>query len=214
MYFGAGRTLLKVSLDTTKEVIPEVMLTLEDAAVAATETDSFLLFEGPYNRASAEDIDKLKSLINNQARVKTTRSIFSNPVVKANYGELQLINLGESVQFSRQGSKFPFLECDGLIKTSTSALLNEVKASPKMEDVDDVLDRAGKLLQILRKPYLYVSKPSNALEELNGLQRVVPFLSGCDFSREVVNKCSLLGVNTVETNGSDNSVRLYFPSDS
>ncbi len=140
-----------MSRDTTKEAIPEVMLTLEDAAVAATETDSFLLLEGPYNLASAEDVDTLKSLINNRARVKTTSSIFSsNPVVKDNYGDLQLINHGESVQFSRQVSKFPFLECDELIKTSTSALLNEVKVSPKMEDVDDVLD--GKLLQISRKP--------------------------------------------------------------
>jgi hypothetical protein len=157
--FGAGHTLLKVSLDTTKEAIPEVMLTLEDAAVAATETDSFLLLEGQYNLASAEDVDTVKSLINNRARVKTTRSIFSsNPVVKDNYGDLQLINHGESVQFSRQVSNFPFLECDGLIKTSTSALLNEVKALPKMEDVDDVLD--GKLLQLLRKPLFQQTFPS------------------------------------------------------
>jgi hypothetical protein len=217
---GNGRTLAKVPLDTTEEAITEVLLTLEDAVVAATDTDSFLLLESPFKMASAEDMKAIiTSLTKIRARaivMNTTRYIFSDPVVKDNYGDLQLINHGESVQFYLKGHSKPTLECCGLIKTtSASALLNEVKVSPKMEDVDDVLECASTLSSILQKHKFFVSHPPQVLEELNGVQRVVPFLSGRDFSREVINKCSLLGVNTVETNGSDYSVsvRLHLPSD-
>jgi hypothetical protein len=210
--FGGGRTLMKVPLDTTVEVIREHLLTLEDAAVAAADTQCVLLLESPTNFASAEDVNKLKSAINNRARaieVKTTRSIGSNAVVKDKYGDLQLINLGESVKFYLAGDKKAFLECDGLIKTSDSALLNKVKASPKEEDLYDVLSRVIKLESILIEPSSFVSDPPQALQELNGVKRVVPFLSGCDFPRTLVNKCSLRGVNTVETNGSDYTVNLH-----
>jgi hypothetical protein len=217
--FGAGpsRTLVKEPLDTTVEAIREHVLTLEDAAVAAADTHSFLLLESPTNFASAEDVNKLKAAINNRARaieVKTTRSIGSNAVVKDKYGDLQLINHGESVKFYFKGDENAFLECDGLIKTSVSALLNEVKASPKEADLKDVLSRASKLELILTDPSRFVSDPPPALEELIGVKRVVPFLSGCDFSRALVNECSLQRINAVETNGSDYSVSLHLSPDS
>jgi hypothetical protein len=214
---GGGRTLVKQPLDTTVELIREHLLTLEDAALAAADIHSVLLLESPTKFASAEDVNKFKSAINNRARaieVKTTRSIGCNAVVKEKYGDLQLINHGESVKFYFKGDKVAFLECDGLIKTSVSALLNEVKASPKEEDVEDVLYRASKLELILIDPSRFVSEPPPVLQELNGVKRVVPFLSGCDFSPMLVNKCSLGGVHVVETNGSDYSVNLHLSPDS
>jgi hypothetical protein len=214
---GAGHTLVKQPLDTTVELIREHILTLEDAALAAADIHSVLLLESPTTFASAEDVNKLKSAINNRVRaieVKTTRSIGSNAVVKEKYGDLQLINHGESVKFYFKGDKDAFLECDGLIKTSVSALLNEVKVSPKEVDLEDVLSRASKLELILIHPSHFVSEPPPVLQELNGVKRVVPFLSGCDFSHMLVNKCSLRGVHAVETNGSDYSVNLHLSPDS
>ena len=213
-WLKAGRNLV---LHPLKEGIEEHILTLEDAVAAMAETHSVLILESPTKFASAKDLNKLKSPINNRARaieVKTTRSIGSNAVVKDKYGDMQLINHGESVKFYFMGDENAFLECDGLIKTSVSALLNEVKASPKEEDLVDVLIRARKLEVILKDPSYFFSDPFSALQELNGVKRVVPFLSGCDFSSMLVDKCSLRGVNAVETNGSDYSVSLHLSPDS
>jgi hypothetical protein len=72
-------------------------LTLEGAAVAATDTDSFMLLESPFRMASAEDLNTIiTSLRKIRARaiagVNSTSYIFSDPIVKDNDGDLKLIN--------------------------------------------------------------------------------------------------------------------------
>jgi hypothetical protein len=209
---------VKRNLTVPSGVSRQLVLTLEEAKDAAASTDSFLLLERSPKFGKAEDVKRLMANINNRERaieVKTTRSICNDQSMKDLYGEMQLINDGESVKFYRTGLDVTHMECDGLIKTADGGLLlNEVKSSPKQEDIESVLDRIGKMKLILNDPLLYFSDPPLALENLIGVKRVIPFLSGCDFPNELVKKCRNLGIHAVETNGSDYSVKLHCSPDS
>ena len=212
LQFNGGRSLVKVPRNIAVDESRQLLLTLEEAKNAAASTDCFLLLETPNNFASVKDMKELMASINNRARaieVKTTRSIGSNKSVKDQYGELQLINNGESVKFYPKDSSHAYLECDGLIKTADGVLLlNEVKASPKEYDFIDVLARVAKMDFILKDIQRFFSVPPLAVVMLGGIKQVVPFLSGCDFPSELVEKCRTRGINAVETNGSDISVKL------
>jgi hypothetical protein len=207
---NGGRSLFKVPRNMTENL--QLLLTLEEVKNAAASTDCFLLLETPTKFASVQDVKELMASINNRARaieVKTTRSIGSNKSVKDQYGELQLINNGESVKFYPKDSSHAYVECDGLIKTADGVLLlNEVKASPKEYDFVDVLTRVEKMDFILKDIQSFISVPPLAVEMLGGIKQVVPFLSGCDFPSELVEKCRTRGINAVETNGIDYSVKL------
>jgi hypothetical protein len=79
------------------------------------------------------------------------------------------------------------MECDGLIKAGDGVvLLNEVKSSPKEQDLLTMLGRAAKMNDILKDLGKYHSVPPFAIESLHGITQVVPFLSGCDFPSELV----------------------------
>jgi hypothetical protein len=205
-----GRYLVKI--DKTGTANRDVLLTLEEVKDAAACTDSFLMLEPPTKFGRAQDVKELMAAINNRARaieVKTTRSISSDQSVIRHYGDLQLINDGESVKFFLQGSSSPLIECDGLIKAGDGVVvLNEVKSSPKEQDLFTVLGRAAKMNDILKDLDKYHSVPPFAIQSLHGVTQVIPFLSGCYFPSELVEKCRINGINAVETNGSDYSVTL------
>jgi hypothetical protein len=100
---NGGRFLVKMARDATER---DVLLTLEEVKDAAASTDSFLMLETPTKFGRVQHVkDRMAACNNNRARAieaKTTRSISSDKSVKHHYGDLQLINDGESVKFFLQ----------------------------------------------------------------------------------------------------------------
>jgi len=108
--------------------------------------------------------------------LQTTRAIASDKSLQKLYGEMSVVNEGESVTFMLNGDKY--LECDGLVKNTDTVLLNEAKAKPTASHIDSLEKKVGKLQKVLQDPHLYSSEPEGAIKELKGLVCVVPLLSG------------------------------------
>ena len=147
-----------------------------------------------------------KNASNGQERA-TTLAIASCEQVRKEFGPLTLVGEGESITFSDKNDENPnpVLEADGIIANTNSVLLNSVKHSPKVEDVDSLLWAKVVLEGILARPSSYTSSPTGALEAMKGITTVKPFLSGYDFSPEVLEECRLKDVRPVKPNGKDYS---------
>jgi hypothetical protein len=145
-----------------------------------------------------------KNSSNGQERA-TTLAIASCEQVRKEFGPLTLVGDGESITFSDSDGEKQVLEADGIIANTNSVLLNSVKHSPKVEDVDSLLLDKVVLEGILSRPSSYTSFPTGALEAMNGITTVKLFLSGYDFSPEVLEKCRLKDVHPMKPNGKDYS---------
>ena len=87
-------------------------------------------------------------------------------------------------------------------------LLNSVKVTPADEDVDAVLQAASTLEHMLANLDAVSTLPPAAREQLRGLVRVVPFLSGSNFSARVEAVCRADGVGTSRPDGEGFAVTL------
>ena len=145
-----------------------------------------------------------KNASNGQERA-TTLAIASCEQVRKEFGPLTLVCEGESITFSDKNDEKQVLEADGIIANTNFVLLNSVKHSPKVEDVGSLLRNKAFLESILADPSVYTSSPKGALEAMKGITTVKPFLSGYDFSPEVLEECRLKDVRPVKPNGMDYS---------
>ena len=107
------------------------------------------------------------------------------------------------LSLAARGQPAVLLEADGLVAApaSDTLLLNSVKFTPGEEDVDGVLADAAKLQLMLANLGAVSTRPPGAKEQLRGLSRVAPFLSGSNFSARVEAICRASGVGSVTSNG-------------
>ena len=110
---------------------------------------------------------------------------------------------------------------DGLVASAASSVLlfNSVKHAPSREDVYQLLADAAKLESILSDFPAVSSTPPEAKAQLARLLpsvfgpsararlRVVPFLSGDNFSARVAAECERLGVGAVRPSGGGFAVK-------
>lgn len=142
-----------------------------------------------------------KNSSNGQERA-TTRAIATSEHVRKEFGSLTLVCAGESILFYDTDEK-PFLEADGIIANTTSVLLNSLKHSPKLEDVESLVWATKSLERILARPSGFTSDPDGALDAMKGITVVKPFLSGYDFPPNVLEACRIGGVRAMQPNGKD-----------
>jgi hypothetical protein len=95
------------------------------------------------------------------------------------------------------------LELDGVVVGGCTALLNSAKHTPTSKHVDDVVAAARTLSAMLagRDGGDLTTKPPGLVGTLAGVSRVVPFLSGNNFSAEVEDACRRQGVGVVRPSG-------------
>ena len=86
----------------------------------------------------------------------------------------------------------------------STALLNSVKHTPTLKHIDDVVAAANKLSAMLVDQGgggVMTTKPPGLAEALVGVSRVLPFLSGNNFSAAVEAVCLTRGVGIVRPSG-------------
>jgi len=173
--FVAGRKLQHQKMQDGKVVKLGTMKSLGEA-FKASQAEGTYLFQG---NSLSEQVEDHEGFIKNHAsgiELQTTRAIACDKSLQKLYGEMSVVNEGESVTFMLNGDKY--LECDGLVKNTDTVLLNEAKATPTASHIDSLEKKVGKLQKVLQDPHLYSSEPEGAIKELKGLVCVVPLLSG------------------------------------
>ena len=144
--------------------------------------------------------------------IKSTRALANDVGLLEEYGPLELVNSGEEVKLRlpRLGEEALELKPDGLIvSTSSSVLLfNSAKHTPSEDDIDQLLLDVQKLGRILSSFASVSTMPPTAKEQLNLMPfssttplRIVPFLSGENFSAFVAAECEKMGVGVVRPSG-------------
>jgi hypothetical protein len=174
-------------------------------ALAGTAGD-YLLLTAPFDSLE-EDVSNLKRAGTNMSggqEQATTKAILTSLSLIAEFGELRPIADGQSVIFLDHSGK-PRLEVDGLVVNSTVVIVNEVKQTPTLADVNEQAPRMALLELILANPSAYTTKPPDCLDAMVGITKVIPVISGYNFRPEVEAACKAAGVRCMKTNGSDYS---------
>ena len=180
--------------------------TLDEAMAVSSENGDYILRVLP-NETLTDDVSKLKRNIHNVAtglEQQTTRAIERDAELNEMYGKLTALAGGHSIIFRKKNpdEKLPFeLEVDGIVVNSVYLLANEVKQSPKEDDVVKLLERVRVLRTILSDPSSFVSEPFGCMALLSEITQVVPVMSGYNFMPQVVDKCREKGVHVMRTNG-------------
>jgi hypothetical protein len=170
-------------------------------AVAASKMEGTRLCLGLSLSAS---VQKLEGTSKNHAsgfEQQTTRAIARDEALCVRFGRLTPVNNGESVLFFREGHKDKFLECDGLLRNSTMALLNEAKGTPSLDHVESLHQKVEKLKMVLANSQSFRSLPPSAMGELEGLSDVEPLLSGYCFNQDIMRVALGKGIICVRTDG-------------
>jgi hypothetical protein len=143
----------------------------------------------------------------------TTRALARNEgLAGALGGRLVAVNAGELVHLTLAVRSRPAvqLEADGLVAAPGAGvlLLNSVKVSPADEDLDALLADADTLQRMLGSLDAVTTQPPGAKEQLRGLLRVAPVLSGANFSARVEAACLASGVGSARPDGEGFAVTL------
>ena len=158
------------------------------------------------SRRYDEDLAALNGFQANCAtafEVKSTRALAADGNLLAMCEPLELVNSGEEVELrlSRRGAVQLVVKLDGLVVSSTTVLVNSAKLTPSLAHVDELLGDV-ETLQLLFGDWVNVTTiPPSAKARLRWDLRVVPFLSGDNFSAAVEAKCAEKGVGIVRPNG-------------
>jgi len=134
------------------------------------------------------------------------------------------MNDGHSVKFqskTKKGKLRDIVQVDGLLLNHEAVVMNEVKNSSSQKQVQEVNDRATKLLgvvaQLMYAPDDIVTDPAFVKNEIvNWLatvnktmvldRGVVPVMSGSNFAPDVEEECRKRKIYVCRSNGADWSV--------
>jgi len=108
-----------------------------------------------------KDIRNLRRARNNAATglgVQTTRALASDENAAKAFGTLAALNNAHSVTFLDKDG-IDLLEVDGICVSSKLVVMNEVKATPSLYDVEDLIKRGRYLKGLLAYPDDYVTRP-------------------------------------------------------
>ena len=103
-----------------------------------------------------------------------------------------------------------FVQCDGLVRSSSHVLLNEVKTHFMKEDVERLMKTTvERVKEVQTSPALFLSSPAGILEQLAGLS-IVPIASSSNFDAEAEQACEEAGIPRLHKDGS--GFRCILPS--
>ena len=195
----SGAPLRLVSSDGA---VLQELTTLEQAVEASRDGSARL----HASRSFGDDLEAVRGFVGNSATAleqRSTRALARDAGVLRMCGPLRAVNSAEHVTISlrRGGALVLQLEADGIVANSHIALLNSAKHAPSLDHVDDVVNAAAKLELMLANFAGVTTQPPEAREQLRGLARVVPFLSGDRFSAGVVARCREKGVGFARPDG-------------
>ena len=190
-------------ITNTSGSVLSVAWTLTDAVVA--DRKGLLLMA---SRRFDEDLTTLNGFQANCAtafEIKSTRALSSDANLLEIYGMLELVNSGEEVEIrlSRRGEVRLVVKPDGLIVSPSASvvLFNSAKLTPSVKHIDELLDDVGKLQLCFGDWTNVTTIPPAAKAQLRWDLRIVPFLSGDNFSAAVEAMCTEKGVGIVRPSG-------------
>jgi hypothetical protein len=200
-YVASGSPLQLVSKDGA---VLEEFSSLKDAAAASRHPTAHLR----WTRSFGDDVDDLRGFVENAAEAleqETTRALASDAGLARAFGPLAAVNAAEHFTVSRRGrgKLLQKMEIDGLVVGATAVLLNSTKHKPTLKHVDDAVADAEKLRSMLLLHESLSTKPPDVKDVLACVAhlRVVPFLSGNNFSAAVEAKCFKKCVGIVRSSG-------------
>ena len=207
--FGRSDPLRLVSGDGT--VLKE-LVTLEQA-VNAVETSRGGKARLRASRSFGDELEEVRGFVKNAATAleqMTTRALVRDAGLVSYFGPLLAVNGAEPffVSLRESGKEFE-LEVDGLVVGKGCALLNSAKHTPTVDHVGELVGDAAELQRLLSSCFEGVTtRPAGARAELAGVARIVPFLSGSNFTAAVEGACRAEGVGIVRPSGEGFSVQL------
>ena len=172
------------------------------AAQEAKTTGTYLWLEQP-DSTRLKDIRNLKRARNNVAtglEVQTTRTLASDRNAAKAFGPLAALNDAHSVTFLDKDG-IDLLEVDGICVSSQLVVMNEVKATPSLYDVEELIKRGRLLSLLLASPDDYVTKPAEVKEKLEKCRDVRLALSGYNFQEQVQAQAWKKQMWVIRTNG-------------
>jgi len=209
-----GRSLshMQCSAEPTPEPDAQLNIVTDlNTAMAAMQVPGTYLWLRVAGEMLEAPVSNLKDFRDSTARgfeMETNKALARNELLLRTYGKLQLLNDGRGITFYAEGTTRAFLEIDGVIKSSTVALINKAKSSLHVEDVETMCKKLEKLDIIFANPAVFTSEPAGIIEALRGL-RFVPVASCRDYSAEVKARCAEKAVHLLETDGSGYRCTLH-----
>jgi hypothetical protein len=198
------RTLIHRKKTTKGEsVYSTAIYDLEQAAaVCALGPSDYLLLEDP-SLLMQDEVSSLKGFTKNMAdgfEQLSTKALAINMDLQSVYGKLEPLNGGRSVTFFKGGD--PYVECDGLLVSGKTVLLNEAKTRFHEADVAKLSGvTALRLREILFDPVKFSTDPEDVLEQLVGCKVVELVASSSNFSADAEKACAKAGVHLLQQDG-------------
>jgi hypothetical protein len=160
------------------------------------------------SRSYDNDLVSLNGFVTNSAKaleIKSTLALAGNQHLCAAYGRLELVNEGQVVELklSREGEKTLKLAPDGLVVglQSSIVLFNSAKHTPSEAHLVKMLENVTTFEVMIANWASVTTDPPEAKGQLCAGLRVVPFLSGDNFSAAVAAECLQQGVGIVRPSG-------------
>ena len=167
------------------------------------------------SRSYDDDLTSLNGFQTNSStalEIKSTHALAIDAGLLEMYGPLVLVNSGEELklQLPRPGMEALELKPGGLVMSTTSSVLlfNSAKHTPSEDDIDQLILDVQKLGRMLSNFAQVSTTPPAAKDQLDLLPfsataplRIVPFLSGDNFSAILVAECEQRGIGVVRPSG-------------
>jgi hypothetical protein len=210
-----GRVISLVSTEGGTDTVTSFVTSLDQAVEASNVPSCYFLLEDAATllRSDVSNLKAFRKNLSDDFGDVSNKAIASNPSLRKAHGDLEVLNGGRSITFFRAADNSPYVEVDGLHKSSTTLLLNEAKTRVHEGDVvalagcdGDITRRRStreKLEHVLAHPTLFYSAPAGVIEQLKGLKlKVVVIASTMSFSAEASQACAKLGIHQLSQDGS------------
>ena len=208
-----GRVISLMSTEGGTDKVTSYVTTLDQAVEASKVPSCYFMLEDAATllRSDVSNLKAFRKNFSDDFGDVSNKAIANNPSLREAHGDLEVLNGGRSIIFFRAADNSPYVEVDGLHKSSTTLLLNEAKTRVHEGDVvalagcdGDTTRRRStreKLEHVLAHPTLFYSAPAGVIEQLAGL-KVVVIASTMSFSAEASQACAKLGVHQLSQDGS------------
>lgn len=218
-FANVGAPLFSTCKTTRKRVYR--VLTLSEALAVAADPTVYLTQQQPFDVAM-RTVNNLEAYRQNTASdlVQTcNRAAVASLTLTQLLGTLTLLNDGHSVKFYKKNKNLNYdnvMEVDGILLNRKVVVMNEVKNSPSLRNVEKFAGRkfmfGGLLLEIAATPENYKTEPESVRDELvkwmNDAEStaVELVMSGYDFSTEAQDECRARSIHVIRSNGDGYSV--------
>jgi len=218
--FANNQAPLFSTSETTRKRVSRI-LTLRDALAVAADPTVYLSQQQPFDVAM-RTVNNLEAYRQNTAHgleQECNRAAAASPTLRQLLGNLTLLNDGHSVKFYKKNKNLNYdnlMEVDGILLNHKVVVMNEVKNSPSLRNVEKCELRGVLFERMLRKiaatPDGYKTEPASVRDELVKWMTdaestaVQLMMSGYDFSTEAQDDCRARSIHVIRSNGDGYSV--------